>query len=95
MAGNFENISGIVNHPSRECYMRLAAHCINAVNEIKDECLKISNTRKAMIHFGLVKDVGCIWYKEHLFKNLRELAKKYAASFNGLYPDNYNVEDDT
>eukprot|EP00171_Calliarthron_tuberculosum_P006178 IDg6178t1 len=39
---DFASVSGKVNHPSREWYMRLAIHCVNAVNNMADNELNIS-----------------------------------------------------
>eukprot|EP00171_Calliarthron_tuberculosum_P023561 IDg23561t1 len=70
LAGDFANISRKVNHPHRSWYMRLAVHCVDAVNAMRDDDLNISYTRKAMIRCGLSKDVDGTWRKEQLFKNL-------------------------
>lgn len=86
LRNDFSEQSGKLNHPSRYCYMRLAAHCIARVNSVVCED-GVSLPRKAMIVCWLSCDLDGVRRKEQLSHQLQQIVTTYDESFNGLDPD--------
>lgn len=75
------NASGMLRNPGKSYYLRLAAECVQEVNDMKDSS-GMSLCRKAMIKCGLSLPLDGIWKKEQLRPDLQTIINKYPQEFS-------------